>query len=191
MRAVRKVYDGDPLARDPRTARQKAQARSAALGTQTHTISLRSTAQPRAVKKAPTPMGATLIGRHGKKSRVLSNGAKSAQPKPPFVHMSNNGWLTVAKLMSTHANHDDLRKNDHVSNAPQRTPKAMLCVKPRCPQKLSYGTPAMWPMASKSGTIALKAATSGNFQRYACGTAVRARAKPATTWVKMLGMQVG
>lgn len=133
-------------------------------------------------------MGATLIGRHGKNSRVLSKGANNAQPRPPFVHMSNSGWLTVAKLISTHANQGDLRKNDHASNAPHRKPKAMLCVNPRCPQKLSYGTPAMWPRASRSGTIALNAAANGNFQRYVRGALVPDNAKPAMAWVKMLGI---
>src|SRR4051812_18951573 len=40
---------------------------------------------PRGVANPPGDSGATGIGRHGKKYRVLSNGAKKAMPSPPSV----------------------------------------------------------------------------------------------------------
>src|SRR6185369_6995489 len=58
-------------------------------GIQIHTSSLRITAHPFAEKKRARPIGETWIGRKGKKIRRLSNGAKNATPRPPFVMASS------------------------------------------------------------------------------------------------------
>jgi hypothetical protein len=60
-----------------------------AAGKHTHKSSLQITSSPRALKNE-SPIGETLIGRNGKKQRVLSNGAKNAMPKPPSVIASSS-----------------------------------------------------------------------------------------------------
>ena len=47
-------------------------------GTPTHNASFARIAIPRSVKNGRSPSGDTAIGRHGKKYRVLSIGARSA-----------------------------------------------------------------------------------------------------------------
>ena len=66
-------------------------------GIQTQIISLFNTRQPHSLKKLVIPIGETVIGRNGKKKRVLSNGAKKATPNPPVVIASRIGWEAVHK----------------------------------------------------------------------------------------------
>src|SRR5690348_1558704 len=57
-------------------------------GIQSQSNSLFITSAPRPLKKRRMEIGATTIGRQGRKYRSLSNGAKKATPKPPFVMAS-------------------------------------------------------------------------------------------------------
>ena len=50
--------------------------------------SFNNTCTPLLPKKFSTPMGETLMGRHGKKYLELSQGEKKATPKPPLVMAS-------------------------------------------------------------------------------------------------------
>src|SRR2546429_8930891 len=59
-------------------------------------ISLIITAAPRPLKNPPTPIGETLIGRHGRKYRIVSNGEKNATPNPPSVMASSTPCEAVA-----------------------------------------------------------------------------------------------
>ena len=59
------------------------------------------TAAPRWPKNCPKPIGETLIGRHGRKYRVVSNGEKKPTPRPPLVIESRNPWEAVARKKNT------------------------------------------------------------------------------------------
>jgi len=69
---------------------------------------------PRRVKNLRTPMGETSMGRHGKKYRVLLNGANRATPRPPLVSISSQGCERVEKNKKrkiTHEGEGLLRKS--------------------------------------------------------------------------------
>src|SRR5215813_3767895 len=55
------------------------------------------TRNPRVVINPAADIGETGIGRHGRKYRVLSKGAKNATPIPPFVIASKSPCEAVIK----------------------------------------------------------------------------------------------
>ena len=63
----------------------------------------RRTRNPRLVINPAEDIGETGIGRHGRKYRVSSNGAKKATPNPPLVIASNRPWdaMIAAKKIAS------------------------------------------------------------------------------------------
>ena len=85
-----------------------------AAGSHTHWSSLHMICTPRREKNLRTLMGETSMGRHGKKYRVLLNGANRATPRPPLVSISSKGWERVdtnKKRKTTHQGEGLLRKS--------------------------------------------------------------------------------
>jgi hypothetical protein len=87
-----------PQRQTPSRARVRyPRAANAADGSHTHFASLTKVSRPREEAKAPSPMGETLIGRKGKKYRLLLKGANKPTPNPPSVDASSIGWDNVDK----------------------------------------------------------------------------------------------
>src|SRR2546430_1295090 len=104
-------------------------------------ISLIITAAPRPLKNPPTPIGETLIGRHGRKYRIVSNGEKNATPNPPSVMASSTPCEAVAKKNSPRTPHncpEPLATALNSQNPPDRPHSAANNRKgdsPGCPRK--------------------------------------------------------
>src|SRR3954469_25543827 len=73
-----------------------------AAGSAIQRSSLRMTAAPSALKKEPTPIGDTWIGRQAKKYRVVSKGEKKATPRPSLVMASSTPCDMPAQKKKDH-----------------------------------------------------------------------------------------
>src|SRR5580765_7156318 len=117
----------------------RSQIAAPSVNVQNSSASTRRTRNPREFIRPSSDSGATGIGRHGKKYRLLVNGAKNATPRPPSVIASKNPWDAVAtgKRIASVKNecagaHPALKKRTAV-NKPMTPAKNRECVKPRCP----------------------------------------------------------
>ena len=112
-------------------------------GSQTHFNSDRTTVAPLLESMADKLIGATLIGRQGKKYRFSSSGQKPAGPKPPLVEASRMIWPTTArKRKQAEMRRPAFRRGANVKPATAAKDAAPTeWERPRCPKALSYGTP--------------------------------------------------
>src|SRR5437879_8476803 len=114
-------------------------------------------AAPSPLKNRPTPTGETLMGRHGKKYRAVSNGEKNATPNPPLVRASSMPCDTVTRknrptrdhqcrenFMSLLYSHDTTSRLHSAANNKE-------CESPRCPSKSPYSIRNAKPTTSASG----------------------------------------
>src|SRR5205823_9601327 len=104
-------------------------------------ISLNITAAPRPLKNGPTPIGETLMGRHGKKYRVVSNGEKNATPNPPLVIASSTPCEAVDMKNKPNSVHHPLepfftcRYSHNTTTRLHAAANKSECDSPRCPSK--------------------------------------------------------
>jgi hypothetical protein len=131
-------------------------------GNHIHFSSLKMTRMPLAEKKS-IPIGDTSISRHLKKYRPLSNGAKNATPKPPFVIESNIPCETVdinKKRKVTSRLRLPPEGMNIASKVVTATAKEIECVIPLWPSISPYSMPKWKPTTSKSGATEQIEATS-------------------------------
>ena len=98
-------------------------------GSQIHTSSFLSTAQPLEVKKELILIGETWIGVHGKKYRSEEKGDKKAIPRPPFVRASRKPWLAQARKRTKKKRNQ--RPEKSASSRKKRIINRKLMMRPR------------------------------------------------------------
>jgi hypothetical protein len=109
---------------------QSAHTHAGAKATASHAM----TDRPRG-ERILTPMGATGIGRQGRKKRYEVHGQRSATPRPPSVMASSKPCeMATAAATIPKSRQRGVRRMSHVAAAAPRSATAIECVAPRCPQ---------------------------------------------------------
>src|SRR5262245_12294979 len=155
--------------------------------------SQRTTRNPRLVINPAADIGETGIGRHGRKYRVLSKGAKKATPNPPFVIASNSPCDAViaAKKIASFSNEwpHFPRTARAAAAAPTRAAKNNEWVKPRCPNGCAYGIQGV-NSASASGRTGSRIDAYSSLRSGATPKTGLIAVNPIALCVKIVGIKI-
>lgn len=81
----------------------------------------------------PAPIGATGMGRQGKKKRFVVHGQSRATPRPPSVSASSSPWETRTATTTGATRRRGFSLMRSATAIPDTIARAIECVAPRCP----------------------------------------------------------
>src|SRR5262245_47422233 len=153
----------------------------------------RMTRNPRPVINPAADIGETRIGRHGRKYRVLSKGAKKATPSPPLVIASNSpcdAVIAAKKIARFKYEWPHFPRTARAAApAPTRAAKNNEWVKPRCPNGCAYGIQGV-NSASASGKIGSRIDASRSRRSDVAPKAGLIAVNPIAPCVKIVGILI-